>query len=260
MLCCLALILLSTTTASAVWPPPKSMDVSGPLIPLAVNLSIQLPKSRRLSGALQRTLETLKRDSVPTSSGEGGERALSALTITIDSPSETLDIYTPCGYNVTVAHGRAHIAAQSVYGAMYGTPCYALARPPNRAASHRMAAGLETFAQLVVAGSIAATVNVTDEPDYSWRGLMIDSGRRFVPVATLKNLIDTMAAVKLNVLHLHASDMCRFGVESKLYPNLTASLSGIRQQFCTLYVPTRTHWPQCAKCDARLPMARMRAW
>jgi len=37
-----------------------------------------------------------------------------------------------------------------------------------------------------------------------------------------------MAANKLNVLHLHASDMCRFGVESKLYPNLTAALTGIK--------------------------------
>ena len=35
------------------------------------------------------------------------------------------------------------------------------------------------------------------------------------------------AAAKLNVLHLHASDMCRFGVESKRFPQLTASLSGI---------------------------------
>ena len=28
------------------------------------------------------------------------------------------------------------------------------------------------------------------------------------------------------VLHLHASDMCRFGVESAIYPNLTAALVG----------------------------------
>ena len=46
---------------------------------------------------------------------------------------------------------------------------------------------------------------------------MIDAGRRFFPVPLVKNLMDTMAGAKLNVLHLHASDMCRFGVESKLY-------------------------------------------
>ena len=37
-----------------------------------------------------------------------------------------------------------------------------------------------------------------------------------------------MVEPQLNVLHLHASDMCRWAVESKLYPNLTASLTGTR--------------------------------
>jgi hypothetical protein len=35
-----------------------------------------------------------------------------------------------------------------------------------------------------------------------------------------------MSSVKLNVLHLHFSDMCRFGVESLVFPNLTGSLTG----------------------------------
>jgi hexosaminidase len=62
---------------------------------------------------------------------------------------------------------------------------------------------------------------------------MIDSGRRFFPLSTVTNLLDTMLAVKLNVLHLHASDECRWSVESKLFPNLTASLSGVRGGFYT---------------------------
>ena len=40
-----------------------------------------------------------------------------------------------------------------------------------------------------------------------------------------------MSATKLNVLHLHASDFCRFGVESKIYPNLTEALTGIHAGF-----------------------------
>lgn len=61
----------------------------------------------------------------------------------------------------------------------------------------------------------------------------LPSGRRFVPLSTVKNLMDTMAANKLNVLHLHASDHCRFGVESKKFPALTANLTGIRAGFYT---------------------------
>ena len=91
---------------------------------------------------------------------------------------------------------------------------------------------METFAQLVSQSHlIGSEIHVKDGADYAWRGIMIDSGRRFVPVDTLKNIMDTASAVKMNVLHLHASDMCRFGVESKKYPNLTASLTGIHEGF-----------------------------
>ena len=47
---------------------------------------------------------------------------------------------------------------------------------------------------------------------------MIDAGRRFFPMPLVRNLLDTMVGNKMNVLHLHASDMCRFGVESKAFP------------------------------------------
>merc|ERR1719174_2126500 len=37
----------------------------------------------------------------------------------------------------------------------------------------------------------------------------------------------------MNVLHLHAADFCRFSVESKVFPNLTGSLTGIHAGFYT---------------------------
>ena len=55
-----------------------------------------------------------------------------------------------------------------------------------------------------------------------------------------------MAANKLNVLHLHASDYCRFGVESKLFPNLTKALTGIKAGFYKQVTPStlypRSHY------------------
>jgi hexosaminidase len=123
-------------------------------------------------------------------------------------------IKTNYSYQITVKNGQAVAAASSEYGLMYA---------------------LESFRQMVeLNGSLPGNnIEINDSPMYSWRGLMIDTGRRFVPLSTVKNLMDTMAAVKLNVLHLHASDMCRFSVESKLYPNLTSSLSGIYGGFYT---------------------------
>ena len=49
-------------------------------------------------------------------------------------------------------------------------------------------------------------VTVTDEPRFGWRGLMVDTARHFMPLSTLTLIVDQMASVKLNVLHLHLTD------------------------------------------------------
>jgi len=61
---------------------------------------------------------------------------------------------------------------------------------------------------------------VEDAPRFAWRGLMLDSARHFMPVETVKRTLDGMAAVKLNVLHLHLTDDQGFRVESRRYPEL----------------------------------------
>ncbi|MGB6430749.1 MAG: family 20 glycosylhydrolase [Candidatus Acidiferrales bacterium] len=84
--------------------------------------------------------------------------------------------------------------------------------------------GLETFLQLVEitpAGFAAPAMHIEDAPRFPWRGLSIDVSRHFVSVEVLKRNIDAMAAVKMNVLHLHLSDNQGFRVESKKFPKLT---------------------------------------
>ena len=83
--------------------------------------------------------------------------------------------------------------------------------------------GLETFLQLVAitpAGFVAPFVHVEDSPRFPWRGLTIDVSRHFIYLDTLKRNLDGMAAVKMNVLHLHLSDDQGFRVESKEFPKL----------------------------------------
>ena len=84
-------------------------------------------------------------------------------------------------------------------------------------------AGLETLLQLVEAtdSSISVpSVTIEDRPRYPWRGLMIDVARHWMPKAVILRNLDAMAAVKLNVLHLHLSDDQGFRVESRRYPKL----------------------------------------
>ncbi|MGA6955031.1 MAG: family 20 glycosylhydrolase [Candidatus Acidiferrales bacterium] len=83
--------------------------------------------------------------------------------------------------------------------------------------------GLQTFLQLVAvtpAGFAAPVVRIEDSPRFPWRGLTIDVSRHFIYLNTLKRNIDGMAAVKMNVLHLHLSDDQGFRVESKEFPKL----------------------------------------
>ena len=83
--------------------------------------------------------------------------------------------------------------------------------------------GLETFLQLVegdAAGYFVPGVVIHDRPRFPWRGLLIDAGRHFMPIDVLKRNLDGMAAVKLNVLHLHLTEDQGFRVESRRYPKL----------------------------------------
>ncbi len=83
--------------------------------------------------------------------------------------------------------------------------------------------GMETFLQLVTQcgdGFCVPGIEIQDRPRFPWRGLLIDSGRHWMPLKVIKRNLDGMAAVKLNVLHWHLSEDQGFRVESKLFPKL----------------------------------------
>ena len=83
--------------------------------------------------------------------------------------------------------------------------------------------GLQTFFQLVRVtphGFSVAAVTIDDAPRFAWRGLMIDSGRHFMPLDVVRRSLDGMEGVKLNVFHWHLSENQGFRIESKLYPLL----------------------------------------
>lgn len=84
--------------------------------------------------------------------------------------------------------------------------------------------GLQTLQQLLQSdssGYYLHAVDIRDKPRFQWRGLMIDVARHFEPVDVIERNIRGMAAVKLDVLHLHLSDNQGFRIESKVFPELT---------------------------------------
>lgn len=89
--------------------------------------------------------------------------------------------------------------------------------------------GLQTFLQLVritPKGFSVPVVTIDDKPRFPWRGLLIDSGHRFVPIPDVKRNLDGMEAVKLNVFHWRFADNEGFHIESKKFPLLQEKGSG----------------------------------
>ena len=83
--------------------------------------------------------------------------------------------------------------------------------------------GIETLLQLVSLdsqGFYLPALRIDDRPRFPWRGLMIEVTCHFMPKAVILRNVDAMAAMKLNVLHLHLTDDQGFRVESKRFPRL----------------------------------------
>lgn len=64
---------------------------------------------------------------------------------------------------------------------------------------------------------------IEDAPAFSWRGLMIDSARHFVPLAALKRVVRLAWLYRLDRLHWHLSDDQGWRVELLNTPSATAS-------------------------------------
>lgn len=87
--------------------------------------------------------------------------------------------------------------------------------------------GLETFTQLfsLTADHREIYVNKTDihdYPRYSHRGLLIDTSRYFIPLASIFKTIKAMAINKMNVLHWHMTDDLSFPYQSEVLSELSS--------------------------------------
>ena len=91
----------------------------------------------------------------------------------------------------------------------------------------------QTLLQL---GTTLPKGRIADRPDYPLRGLMLDCGRKYIPLSYMRNLVRTMAYYKMNTLHIHLNDnadpgyyhdnwdeaYAAFRLESERFPGLTA--------------------------------------
>ncbi|KAL2622433.1 hypothetical protein R1flu_002638 [Riccia fluitans] len=135
---------------------------------------------------------------------------LQRLVINVISDSQTLQLGTDESYTLTIpASDKAsdvYLEASNIYGALRG---------------------LETFSQLCRFNFETKFVqiprtpwSIRDKPRFQFRGLLIDTSRHYLPLETIKKVIDSMAYAKLNVLHWHIVDTQSFPLEIPSYPGL----------------------------------------
>lgn len=188
------------------WPANVQTSQSQPLL-IQTSFSVALGSASDLS--LRRTVEIFLNDlrrhtgslpldfSISETSGNGQLKVISE-----HASKPVQELGEDESYKLEVTSSGAQLTAPTTLGVMRG---------------------LQTFLQLVEItpqGFAVPAVVIQDKPRFAWRGLMIDSGRHFMPVEVIKRNLDGMAAVKMNVFHWHLSENQGFRIESKRFPKL----------------------------------------
>lgn len=82
--------------------------------------------------------------------------------------------------------------------------------------------GIQTLRQLVERTTMnIPSVKIVDKPNYEWRAMMLDESRHLKGKRVVKDLLDHMAFLKMNVFHWHLTDDQGWRLEIKRYPKLT---------------------------------------
>lgn len=104
------------------------------------------------------------------------------------------------GYKILYENGDINIFCSTRAGALYG---------------------FMTIIQLAAGNDYFKAVLVDDAPKHSWRGFMLDCSRHFWTLDKIKQVLDYMASIKMNVFHWHLADDQGWRIEIKKYPLLT---------------------------------------
>ena len=114
--------------------------------------------------------------------------------------------------------GAPAATADQAYGIELASHGITVSAPNARAYGYALAT-IEQLKRLSRGGDLPCGT-VVDWPRYPWRGWMIDTARNFVELEDLKDVIDQMAAYKMNLFHWHITEYYGWRLESKRYPQL----------------------------------------
>ncbi|SFT47774.1 hexosaminidase [Algoriphagus locisalis] len=113
-------------------------------------------------------------------------------------------------YTVDISSDQVKISSTSAAGLYYGIQTLVKAMP----------VAIENTSK-VDTDWVIGTGIIEDQPEFAYRGSMLDVARHFISVEDVKHYIDQMGSLKFNFLHLHLSDDQGWRIEIKSWPKLT---------------------------------------
>lgn len=134
------------------------------------------------------------------------------------------------GYKLEVASDSVVIRAAGSAGFFYGVQTLLQLAPPEVWAAR---SGSN------VAWDLPA-VRIEDRPRFRWRGFMLDVSRHFFDKAEVEQVLDSMAALKLNRFHWHLVDDQGWRIQIKQYPRL-AEIGAWRKEIGFKLDPKASH-------------------
>ena len=182
-------------------PVPEKVQWGSERLPVTQTFAVHVPKATepRLERAIDRMSSRLEgRLGFEIPRGRTAASEAAALVVEVERTAPALPVLGDDeSYVVEVKATQAVLRAPTTVGALRG---------------------LETVLQLLEGdrdGWYLPAVTIEDRPRFTWRGLMIDVGRHWMPIEVIKRNLDGMAAMKLNVLHLHLTEDQGFRIESR---------------------------------------------
>ena len=199
------LLISSYLNGQHLLPQPKELNFNEGQFFIANNIKVRVTNpSLKLNNYAKRFIRRLQYNSGVNFLHHEVQDTVSPYEIVIKTNStiEAIEIATNESYDIKVTSNKVFISAENNIGAYRA---------------------IETLLQLITTskkGSFFKNCHIIDEPRFKWRGLLIDVCRHWIPPHIIKRNIDAMAAVKLNVLHLHLTEDQGFRIESKKFPKL----------------------------------------
>jgi hexosaminidase len=113
------------------------------------------------------------------------------------------------GYSLKVTSKEIIISASSPKGAFYAVQSLRQLLPPT------FENGSYKDAEVAI-----QNIEITDAPQFKYRGMHLDVGRHFFSVDFIKKYIDMMSMLKMNTFHWHLTEDQGWRIEIKKYPKL----------------------------------------